>query len=247
MASLPPGSTILLFADVCLYLCFEIPVVLTRAFVKGQQIFLKIWQDRESAVGLNTHPLISHLPLLQINAPSIPPGADWVNFTDYLAQVQAFERVRLNRETGVDGLDGPAYFRRNFYLLDARTEMFIGQAFDGAEQVLRLLLLSKVDDGTSQNVKDQEEASRFVHDMLARSSCCKFSSGTGRLGLKRLVAKHWSLAEHAGDDSQPGTWGEYLRWGSVHLRQTRDIARFEVPEDVGIITHVGPFEPVLKR
>lgn len=99
--------------------------------------------------------------------------ADWANFTDYLAQVQAYERVRLNREPGADGFDGPAYFREHFYLLDARTEMFIGQAYNRTDRVLQLLLLPR---NEVSGDEDQADASRFVHDVLSRSSCCKFST-----------------------------------------------------------------------
>lgn len=79
--------------------------------------------------------------------------------------------------------------------------MFIGQVFDGADRVLRLLLLPRTDDSWDE---DQAEARQFVHGVLARSSCCKFSNGTGRLGLQTLVSKQWSRPEHLNDDCQPG-------------------------------------------
>ncbi|KAI1177404.1 hypothetical protein F4777DRAFT_576967 [Nemania sp. FL0916] len=227
---------------------------------RWQQVFLKMWEGRDTAVGLHAHPLVAHLPLLQIATPSIPAGADWASFTDYVAQIQAFERVRLNREppsssphangtgdAGV-GFDGPAYFRKHFYLLDARTEMFLGQAFDGAARVLQLLLLPRrpLHGDDDEEDQDQAEASRFVHDVLSRSSCCKFSSGTGRLGLRMLVARQWGLPEHADDDCRPGTWGEYLRYGSVYLRQTREVVLMVLPEEEKArITRVGLLEPAL--
>lgn len=201
--------------------------------------------DRNRAAGLHGHPLISHLPLLQISAPTIPAGADWADFTDYLAQVQAFERVRLNQEPGVDGFDGPEYFREHFFLLDARTEMFLGQAFDEGDRVRRLLLLPRREPPDDE---DQEAASRFVYGVLAESSCCKFSKGTGRLGLPTLVAEYWTRPEYANDDCQPGTWGEYLRYGSVHFRQTRQSGRsltpLHIPKETAQITRAGTFEPI---
>lgn len=201
-----------------------------------------MWKGRDNTIGLHAHPLVAHLPLFRINSPSFSADVDWVGFTDYLAQVQAFERVRLNQEPGEDGFDGPAYFRNNFYLLNAGTELFRGQAYGGADRVLQLLLLPRT--GSSSDA-DQADASRFVHDILARSSCCKFSYGTVRLGLQKLVAKQWSLPEHANDDCQPGTWGEYLRHGSVNFHQTRELGPLPIPSETGRVTNVGLFEPVV--
>jgi hypothetical protein len=209
-------------------------------------VFLRLWKDRDHAAGLHSHPLISHLPLLQIDAPSIPTSADWIDFTDYLAQIQAFERVRLNKEPGIDGFDGPAYFRQHFFLLDARTEVFLGQAFDGGDNVHRWLLLPRQENSDND---DQAAASRFVYDVLAKSSCCKFSKGTSRLGLPTLVAECWSRPECANDDCQPGSWGEFLRYGSVHFQQTREIGRsltpLCIPEEQGLVISAGMFDPIV--
>jgi hypothetical protein len=242
MASSPPGKTTHSFTAVCATLPYQ--AIHADCFV-GQQVFLHLWQDRDYSSGLHGHPLIAHLPLLQISAPSIPASADWGHFTDYLAQVQAFERVRLNKEPGIDGFDGPDYFRKHFFLLDARTEMFLGQAFDGGDRVRRLLSLQRREPPDDE---DQEAACRFVYDVLAKSSCCKFSKGTGRLGLPTLVADYWGRPEFANDDSQPGTWGEYLRYGSVHFRQTRQSGRLltplHIPKETAQITRAGTFEPI---
>ncbi|KZV95313.1 hypothetical protein EXIGLDRAFT_735478 [Exidia glandulosa HHB12029] len=37
------------------------------------------------------------------------------------------------------------------------------------------------------------------------------------------LAKIWNRKENENADVAPGTWAEYLRWGSVHLDQDRPL------------------------
>ncbi|KAI1345340.1 hypothetical protein F5Y01DRAFT_309142 [Xylaria sp. FL0043] len=214
---------------------------------RWQQVFLRMWSGRNDAVGLHDHPLVRHIGLLRLQASSIPANADWAGFTDYLAQILAFERVRLNREPGQRGFDGPAYFNIHFFLLDANTEMFRGQDFDGAERLAHMLLLPCTapwprhigshqeqthicaEQTEASKDEDQRLAQQFTYAVLAHSSLCKFSQGTARLGLKFVLGKYWSRPENSMVDCQPGTWGCFLRYGSVHLRQTRMRGRYLEP------------------
>lgn len=215
-----------------------------------------MWANRSDATGLHHHPLVRHLGVLRLKAPSISTDADWGAFSDYVAQILAFERVRLNREPGPDGFDGPAYFKEHFFLLDANTEMFLGQGFDRGEQVAKLLSLprrqSRLNKAraspTTTNDTDQLSAQEFVHNVLTNSSLCKFSQGTARLGLTFLVGKYWSSPENATADCDSGTWGAVLREGSVRYQQTRMRGRslepLDMPDEQGLVTAVGILEPV---
>ncbi|KAI0132405.1 hypothetical protein BJ170DRAFT_613848 [Xylariales sp. AK1849] len=228
-------------------------------------VFCEMWKNRDDSLDIHRDPLVHHLDPLRINAPSIPANANWSAFSDYVAQVMAFERVRLNREPGPYGFDGPSYFRNHFFLVDAGTEMFHGQQFDGAEEVVQILLLNCRLPSTDQaptyegngktarlghdvDEKQQSAAYEFVHNVLTQSSLCKFSEGTARLGLKFLVASYLNKPENANADCQPGTWGEILRFGSVHSKQTRRQGKalepLQVPVDEqSLVTVAGMLEP----
>lgn len=219
-----------------------------------------MWAGRSDANGLHNHSLVRHLGLLKLKAPSISADADWAGFSDYVAQILAFERVRLNSEPGPDGFDGPAYFKDHFFLLDANKEMFLGQGFDQGERIAKLLSLTRRKPGSSEagvsptanndDDDDQLSAKKFVHNVLTSSSLCKFSQGTARLGLKFLVGKYWSRPENSMADCNPGTWGAVLREGSVRYQQARMPGRslepLNLPEELGSTTMVGILEPVVK-
>lgn len=207
-----------------------------------------MWGERKHSIGLHDHSLVRHIGLLKINSPSISSQADWKAFTDYIWPHQAYERVRRNREPGLAGFDGPSYFRKHFFLLDAGVEMFRGQDLDGGKQVARMLALPRKELGLGDDC-DQVAAHLFVYDVLGRTSVCKFSSGTDRLGIQFLVAKHWGRREHANDDCLSGTWGELLRHGCIHFRQTRSHSKclepLVIPKEKAQITTVGMLDPVL--
>ncbi|KAK3346413.1 hypothetical protein B0T25DRAFT_551951 [Lasiosphaeria hispida] len=217
---------------------------------RWQQVGLRMWEGRVDNAGSHDDPLLRHLGLLKFSSPAIPKSADWASFNDYLNQYLAFERVRLNREPGPDGFDGPSYFEKHFFLLDASTEMFYGQDFDGGEAVVRWLSLPRettVGQGKPESDHEQSRAREFVHNILAKSSVCKFSQGTARLGLTFLVATHWSKPESSDADCRPGTWGELLRHGSVNFRQMRIPGTCLTPLNIAVeadaITNLGMLEP----
>ncbi|KAI9372981.1 hypothetical protein BJX61DRAFT_542180 [Aspergillus egyptiacus] len=227
---------------------------------RWHQIFLKLWEGRADATGIRHHPLVRHLGPLVLDDPGFGETPNWEGFSDYAAHILAYERVRLTREPGPDGFDGLAYFTKHFFLLDAWEEMCRDQdKFDGYE-ILKLLTLPRQplfpttggeengnghpDDGKSQ----QRTAREFVHGLLAKSSVCKFSQGFWEPGMPVLVAALWNRPELADADSRPGTWGEYLRYGSVHLDQTgeqrRRLKPLVIPDNVGQVRTLGLFEVV---
>ncbi|KAL4888795.1 hypothetical protein BDV59DRAFT_205784 [Aspergillus ambiguus] len=216
---------------------------------RWKQVFLQVWQNRTHSVGLHAHPLLRHLPLTCVNVDGIPVDADWTSFNDYIALTKSFERVRLNREPGADGFDGPEYFRNRFFNLDY-CEIYRTQMQYGEEKIHQLLTLPRENcpyGNPVDDVKNQDEASRVIHDLLANSAGTKYSNaGNAHANMTSFsIAEHWGRPEHAEDDCQPGTWGEYLRYGSVHFRQTRAIVPISIPEEIPRITEVGLYEYVL--
>jgi hypothetical protein len=210
--------------------------------------------------GIHRHPLVRHLGLLVIDDPTFGENPNWEEFTDYAAQILAYERVRLTREPGKDGFDGAAYFKQRVFLLDAWEEMYRGQdRFDGS-QIFELLSLPRnpvpnggrtIDDVNGDADGDsnaQRTARDFVHDLLAKSCVCKLSQGFWQPGMPLAVTSYWNRPELADADSRPGTWGQYLRYGSVHFEQTeearRDLKPLPIPEEIGEVQTVEMLEPV---
>ncbi|KAL6230329.1 hypothetical protein BDW75DRAFT_244922 [Aspergillus navahoensis] len=137
---------------------------------KGLQVFLEIWRDRDSHDGSHNHPLIRHLGLMI--TPAFPDTTDWEALTDYLTAPQACTRVRTNREPGENGFDGPAYFRKHFFLLPFFPEM-AGPELTGAEFVKALVLpfAAHPARGTSQSAEAEDKlaqarAYELVHSAL---------------------------------------------------------------------------------
>jgi hypothetical protein len=211
---------------------------------------------------------VRHLGLLTADDPNFGENPNWEDFTDYAAQILAYERVRLTREPGKDGFDGPAYFRNHVFLLDAWEELCRGQEKLDGLQILKLLLLPRqllpgseeneyiigkaawdIDGSDQINYgKSQQIARDFVHDLLANSCVCKLSQGFLEAGMPPGTAAYWNKPEWADADSRPGTWGEYLRYGSVHLEPTRQDRKhpkpLPIPENIGEEHDVGLFDPV---
>ena len=99
---------------------------------------------------------------------------------------------------------------------------------------------------------NQLDAERLVEGALAHASFKKLSSGFFQSPLES-VAGRWDMSEGGNADIAPGTWAEYLRWGSVHLKQTRSEIPVERPDipvaeggvlrrvyKVGILEHIVP-------
>ena len=231
----------------------------------GQQVFLRLWADRTNATGIRHHPLVRHLGPLVLDDPNFGENPNWEGFTDYAAQILAYERVRLTRDPGEDGFDGLEYFNKHFFLLDAWEEFCRDQdRFDGS-QIFKFLSLPRKpfpnnngngyvtgkpdhngvpdDDGKAQLM-----ARDFVHNLLAKSCMCKFSQGFWEPGMPVGVAALWNRPELADADSLPGTWGEYLRYGSVYLEQTdekrKHLKPLPIPGNIGQVRILGLFEVV---
>jgi hypothetical protein len=204
-------------------------------------VFLEVWGDRESAVGTCHHPLIRHLGL--IIGPAFPPTTNWEELTDYAAVTQSCRRVKTNREPGENGFDGPSYFRNHFYVLPEMPELSGTELNSSGFRKALMTTYNLSEDASDSEKEDQARTSQLVLSTLAGKSMYKFYSGFAHFGVQELAAKYWDQPEHANEDSQPGTWGEVFRYGTVHSRQTRITEPLTLP-DGGDVTEVGTFDPV---
>ena len=120
-------------------------------------------------------------------------------------------------------------------------ETFLAQIlceFDGQRQYD---LLSLPRETVAPDARDPA-AENLVRSLLSNASTMKLSHGLKNNKLIHL-AKLWDLPENADADIVPGTYSAYLRWGSVHLEQTRTLEPLPVKCDGGVI-RAGVLEPV---
>lgn len=206
-------------------------MLLTVCCCAGLQVFLQMWIGRRHAEGLHNHPLVQHLDLFQIKVFNIPADKNWAGYNDYTAILLAFQRVARNREPD-SGFDGPAYVQEHFHLLSVSDEMETG-FFVPAERLPMLLTLSVK---SKADGEDSANAERYVYKTLGHSSAANYHQGIKYLGYANPVATQWN---NVGDDCQPGSWGERLRYGSVYYRQTRKVEPVKMkelqPTDVGML------------
>ncbi len=205
-----------------------------------------MWRDRTNVKGIHQHPLVRHLGVMTPDDPSFGDDPPLDDFTDYVAQVLAMERLRLLREPGREGFDGSGYFRKHFFLLEGWHEAFRGQDIIDGETQFTLLSMRRIpgDFVTEEQVK----ARTFVHDMLARSCVAKFGQGYWMPGMPMALSTFWAMPEHADADLVEGTWWEFLRWGSLNLEQRRErgkcLTPIEIPEERDAVVQVRYLEPV---
>lgn len=216
----------------------------TELLRRWHNTFLYVWGDKSSCDGLHKHPLLSHLrPLSSLTHGLITddnnePVAKTNKIMDYGAQVYCLERLRdlVDKE---DGWNGRRCIEEKAFLLPALDEMWYYQPrtnYLGSKQFE--LLTTRYDAPEAQRI----EAEEFVNDMLTNTLLMKFCHGLKDTMVSSL-ADIWDDPEHDGTDCTPGTFAEYLRWGTLHLRQTRELKPEALTPPTGILQHVAMFDP----
>ncbi|KAK7752288.1 hypothetical protein SLS62_005824 [Diatrype stigma] len=207
--------------------------------------YLELWKGRTNAHGLHKHPLLRHLPLMcppvdQLNCPDLSVMME--SFTDYLTQFMCFERLRKIVDPG-DGFNGPEYYARRMLLAPALQETYYFQqvtGWSGARQ-FELLTAKRTGEGVVRDEK-WHAAEAFVNDALANTSTMKLSHGPAG-ALDSFLADLWDSEEHQDKDNEEGTFAAYLRYGSVHFDQTREIVPLKFEPTTEGVLHVGYLEP----
>lgn len=218
-------------------------------FIKRwHDIYLTMWIGVTNADGFHKHPLLRHLPLLNppLSKSKLELDVTMESFTDYLAQSVALERLRKLVDPS-DGFDGPKYYRENILFARAMQETFYVQPktkWSGPLQLSYLATRRDVLNGSeSDEVRERWLAAQeFVHDALANTSTLKLSHG--HPGGKDFLADLLDQPENENADCEPGTFAEYLRWGSVHLDQTREMVPYKIDNSKDKVYYIGILEPV---
>ncbi|KAJ2993669.1 hypothetical protein NUW58_g1772 [Xylaria curta] len=216
-------------------------------FIKRwHDIYLALWeQGVTNARGFHKHPLLRHLPLLcppvdKLNCPDLNMMME--GFSDYLAAFLCFERLRKLVDPS-DGFNGPEYYSNHMLLFPAIQEMYYFQQqtnWSGTRQ-FELLTTKRTGEDVIKDEKWQA-AENFVTNALANTSTMKLSHGPAG-ALESFLADLWDRKEHQEKDNGEDTFAAYLRYGSVHFSQTRQMVPIKMGWPAEEVIFCGVLEP----
>ncbi|GKT59741.1 capsule polysaccharide biosynthesis [Colletotrichum tofieldiae] len=211
---------------------------------RWHETFLHVWGDATSCEGLSNHPLLRHLKPYGAPTDKIIMNEKHEAVTksraimDYGAQVHCLERLRDLVDKG-DGWNGRKWIETKTFLLPALKEMWYYQERTGFMGYKQFELLA-----TRYNAPEarRKEAEEFVNDMLANTLLMKFCHGL-KDAMASSLADIWDDTQHRDADCAPGTFAEYLRWGTLNFCQTRELIPEKLTPTAGQLHHVAMFEP----
>ena len=122
-------------------------------------------------------------------------------------------------EDAGDGFSGVDYWTNHVLIWDVLPENWGGEellGFPGSGEKMFNLFSVKRD--ADPNGKEYMEASELTWRLLTKSSMQKITHGKNLTNSIHLGV-YWD--ENKGKDSEPGTFAELLRYGTVNFEQTR--------------------------
>ncbi|KAK1528293.1 capsule polysaccharide biosynthesis protein [Colletotrichum paranaense] len=216
-------------------------------FVKRwHDLFVHLWEDRETSEGINTHPLLSHVKESFSLSESKSKGFKWdfkVSFEellDYVAQNACWARVCMVEGGDDDSFNASEYWMSHVLAIDVLQEHWAAKTLIGGENfgehLYELLALGLDTDPESECHK---EASKLVWTLLSETSMQKISRGSGLVNSLQ-PGSVWD--DRPGADCQPGTFGGLLRYGAINFTQKRQKIAVRTPEKAKTILRKGLLE-----
>ena len=207
---------------------------------------MELWKGRTDFTGVIRSPLIGFMKLIDF-ADTDHAGYKWDWKIDeqtafgYIGQVIAWMRLTWLQEPH-GGFDGVGYWASKVLLWDALPENLPAENAIGfyGEDLLKVFAM-KLD----PNERDAEykKAEDVVWKMLAQSVLQKITHGKG-LTHSLHCGTLLDMPENEGKDAEPGTFGELLRYGSVHFEQMREMEYIVAPVvEAEVIIRKGVLEP----
>jgi hypothetical protein len=215
--------------------------------VTRHDLFIHFWKGRNDYTGIIESPLIGFVKDFNF-AESEARGFKWelkvdeLTILGYVGQVVAWVRLCWLKEPN-GGFDGVEYYAKKVLLFDVLTEDWPAETVVGFNgQSLFDVFTTKLDaDPESEEYKRAYETAWL---MLTKSCMQKITHGKG-LTKGLACGMLLDMEGNEGKDREPGTFGELLRYGSVHLEQTRENIDYVEPirPDEIVIIHKGLMEP----
>ena len=217
---------------------------LTRAC--RHELFMHMWKGRNDFHGVVESPLTGFVKDFDFssakrNAYEWEFKVDEVTLLGYIGQVVSWVRCTWLKEPN-GGFDGVDYYAKKVLLFDALEEAWAAEKTIGfkGEDLFQVFTTRMDADPTSDEYKKAYEC---TWRLLTRSSLQKITHGkdiTHTVHCGVLL----DMTENLGKDCEKGTFGELLRYGSVHFEQTRERIAYLEPElpDAQVIIHKGLLE-----
>lgn len=202
-----------------------------NAYPRRHDLFVHLWKDRTDFTGVIQNPLITFMKDFKF-AESEARGFKWDFKVDeqtalgYIGQCVAWIRVSWLREPN-DGFDGVEYFKNKVLLFDVQPEDWAAEGIVGykGEDLFRIFTTRLDADPESEEFKVAEAV---VWRLLTKSTMQKITHGKELL-YSISCGTLLDAPENEGSDQRPGTFGELLRYGSVHFEQTRERIEYVEP------------------
>ncbi|KAH8802504.1 putative capsule polysaccharide biosynthesis protein [Xylogone sp. PMI_703] len=215
-----------------------------NGFVKRwHDIFKEVWKGRTDSTDMHAHPLLHHLPGFQPPVEKLEATdltVTYGQFLDYLSHNLCFERL-IHLQDPSDGWDGIEYNEKHILWFDAMQETYYAQKLTGWDGRKQFDLLATKRTDAEQDEK-YKEAEAFVEDVMAHSSTMKLSHGLP--SGKEYLAAIWDKDATGVADIAPGSFAEFMRYGSVHFKQTRSLKPLVIPPTTDTILKGGVVEAV---
>ncbi|KND89955.1 hypothetical protein TOPH_05368 [Tolypocladium ophioglossoides CBS 100239] len=201
-------------------------------FLRCHKLLLELWAadgGKTSTDGMHASPLLKGPPLMggglsfEENGKTIGPEEVSKMLTDYIIQGQVMTMVMglIDEE---DGWNGPKYAAEHIYAPDYMVgSQLINEmtAWNGPKQ-FELMSLPLPQDGERES-DDQRLAREIVEACLQRSFGFKLAHGMILRVMGDTLGSLWR--KHTGADDVPGTYGHWLRHGTVYWCQEEIPAR----------------------
>lgn len=201
-------------------------------FVKRwHDLFVYLWKDRTDFTGVIQNPLITFMKDFRF-AEAQARGFNWDFKVDeqtvlgYIGQCVAWIRLTWLEEPD-GGFNGREYYKNHVLLFDVLPEDWAMEQILGykGEDLFKVFTTRMDADRGSEEYKTAE---KVVWRLLTKSTMQKITHGkelTLSISCGTLLDQH----DEEGSDQAPGTFGELLRYGSVHFEQTRERIEYVEP------------------
>lgn len=195
-------------------------------FLRCHKLLLALWAadgGKTNTEGMHASPLLRGIPLMgrdlsfEEDGRVIEPAEASRLLTDYIIQGHVISMV-LGLVDEDDGWDGPRYAAEHVYAIDYIVgSQLINEmtAWNGRRQ-FDLLSLSLPAPGEPES-EDQREARLIVEACLERSFAFKLAHGIITRVMGDTLGSLWR--KHEGADDVPGTYGHWLRHGTLYWNQ----------------------------
>ncbi|KAF2702716.1 hypothetical protein K504DRAFT_464876 [Pleomassaria siparia CBS 279.74] len=218
------------------------------AFIqKWHKLFVHFWEGRNDYSGIIESPLISFvkdfdLAEMQSRGFKWELKVDGLTVLGYIGQVVAWVRLCWLQEPN-DGFNGVDYYMNKVLLFDVMTEDWRAETVVGyiGQDLLNVFT-------TRLDADPESEAYKKAYEtvwLLLTSSCMEKIIHGKEMTKGLAIGMLLDLPENEGKDDEEGTFGELLRYGSVHFEQTRSKINYVDPirPEERVIIKKGLLEP----